>query len=226
MSSSTHHPVPAPSPAPRSSPSPIWRAAPPACSPIRWSATAGDTAPDQWLGLCAGSRLLDAQERGWRRGASPPCGAGSKIRRNLVTANAARRPHRWRSQPRASRAFCELTIDAQVYKDCVAIIRSCSAPSRRGSSTWRRSTPRSPPKAGVPRLLASESIEQTAARLYPQARLQMARLGDRPAFFQIKTSAGRVARGTARAIAQLRPMWAARPAPATTRTTPGSSASP
>ena len=49
---------------------------------------------------------------------------------------------------------------------------------------------------------------------------------DRPAAFQLRTILqGVVARGTARSIAQPRRSSAARPAPATSRTTPGSSAS-
>jgi membrane carboxypeptidase/penicillin-binding protein len=102
---------------------------------------------------------------------------------------------------------CELTMDAQVYHDCVAYYPFVlgAQPARlidmaafytAVASEGRRPTP-----------YAIESIDQNGRTVYTHTpEVKWLASGDRPAFFQLRTMLqGVVARGTARAIGQMSP---------------------
>ena len=129
---------------------------------------------------------------------------GLENSKNLVTANLL--DGGIDSDPGQSLArVCELTIDAQVYRDCVAYYPFIlgAQPARlidvaafyvAVATEGRRPTPYS-----------IESVEQNGRTTYthtPEAKWLAS--GDRPSFFQLRTMLqGVVARGTARAIGNL-----------------------
>ncbi len=129
---------------------------------------------------------------------------GLENSKNLVTANLL--DGGIDSDPRQSLArVCELAVDAQVYRECVAYYPFVlgAQPARMidmaafyaaVASEGRRPTP-----YGI------ESIEQNGRTVYThKPELKWLASGDRPAFFQLRTMLqGVVARGTARAIAHL-----------------------
>ncbi len=131
---------------------------------------------------------------------------GLENSKNLVTAGLLDGPID--GDPSQSLArVCELTIDAQVYKECVAYY-----PFVLGAQPARlidmaafyaavANEGRRPAPYGI------ESIEQNGRPVYthkPESKWLAS--GDRPSFFQLKTMLqGVVARGTARAMAQLSP---------------------
>src|SRR5580704_181719 len=131
---------------------------------------------------------------------------GLENSKNLVTANLL--DGGIDSDPTQSLArVCELTIDAQIYSTCVAYY-----PFVLGAQPARlidmaafyaaiANEGRRPAPHGI------ESIEQNGRPVYThKPEFKWLASGDRPAFFQIKTMLqGVVARGTARAIAQLSP---------------------
>jgi len=131
---------------------------------------------------------------------------GLENSKNLVTANLL--DGGIDSDPSQSLArVCELTIDAQIYKECVAYY-----PFVLGAQPARlidmaafyaavASEGRRPAPYGI------ESIEQNGRAVYThKPEFKWLASGDRPAFFQLRTMLqGVVARGTARAIAQLSP---------------------
>ena len=138
--------------------------------------------------------------------ASPRCGGGSRIRRTssprtCSTAASTAIP----SQSLAR--VCELTIDAQIYSNCVAYypfvlgaqpahLIDMAAFYAAIANEGRRPAP-----YGI------ELIEQNGRPVYThKPEFKWLASGDRPAFFQLKTMLqGVVARGTARAIAPLSP---------------------
>jgi penicillin-binding protein 1A len=129
---------------------------------------------------------------------------GLENSKNLVTANLL--DGGIDSDPSQSLArVCELTIDAQIYRDCVAYYPFVlgAQPARlidmaafyaAVATEGRRPSP-----------YAIESIEQNGRTVYthtPEAKWLAG--GDRPSFFQLRTMLqGVVARGTARAIGHL-----------------------
>ncbi len=131
---------------------------------------------------------------------------GLENSKNLVTANLL--DGGIDSDPGQSLArVCELTIDAQIYHDCIAYYPFVlgAQPARlidlaafyaAVATEGRRPSPYS-----------IESIEQNGRTVYthtPEAKWLAG--GDRPSFFQLRTMLqGVVARGTARAIARLSP---------------------
>jgi penicillin-binding protein 1A len=131
---------------------------------------------------------------------------GLENSKNLVTANLL--DGGIDGDPGQSLArVCELTIDAQIYKECVAYY-----PFVLGAQPARlidvaafyaavATEGRRPAPYGI------ESIEQNGRAVYThKPEFKWLASGDRPAFFQIRTMLqGVVARGTARAIAQLSP---------------------
>ena len=131
---------------------------------------------------------------------------GLENSKNLVTANLL--DGGIDGDPGQSLArVCELTIDAQIYKECVAYY-----PFVLGAQPARlidmaafyaavASEGRRPAPYGI------ESIEQNGRAVYThKPEFKWLASGDRPAFFQLRTMLqGVVARGTARAIAQLSP---------------------
>ena len=131
---------------------------------------------------------------------------GLEYSKNLVTANLL--DGGIDGDPSQSLArVCELTIDAQIYSNCVAYY-----PFVLGAQPARlidmaafyaavANEGRRPAPYGI------ESIEQNGRAAYThKPEFKWLAQGDRPAFFQIKTMLqGVVARGTARAIAQLSP---------------------
>jgi penicillin-binding protein 1A len=131
---------------------------------------------------------------------------GLENSKNLVTANLLEGGID--SDPTQSLArVCELTLDAQIYSTCVAYY-----PFVLGAQPARlidmaafyaaiANEGRRPAPYGI------ESIEQNGRAVYThKPEFKWLASGDRPAFFQLKTMLqGVVARGTARAIAQLSP---------------------
>jgi penicillin-binding protein 1A len=129
---------------------------------------------------------------------------GLENSKNLVTANLL--DGGIDSDPSQSLArVCELTIDAQIYRDCVAYYPFVlgAQPARlidmaafyaAVATEGRRPSP-----------YAIESIEQNGRTVYthtPESKWLAG--GDRPSFFQLRTMLqGVVARGTARAIGHL-----------------------
>jgi penicillin-binding protein 1A len=129
---------------------------------------------------------------------------GLENSKNLVTANLL--DGGIDSDPSQSLArVCELTIDAQIYRDCVAYY-----PFVLGAQPARL-IDMAPFYAAVategrrPSPYAIESIEQNGRTVYtrtPEAKWLAN--GDRPSFFQLRSMLqGVVARGTARAIGHL-----------------------
>jgi penicillin-binding protein 1A len=131
---------------------------------------------------------------------------GLENSKNLVTANLL--DGGIDSDPSQSLArVCELTIDAQIYSNCVAYypfvlgaqpahLIDIAAFYAAIANEGRRPAP-----YGI------ESIEQNGRPVYThKPDFKWLASGDRPAFFQLKTMLqGVVARGTARAIAPLSP---------------------
>ena len=131
---------------------------------------------------------------------------GLENSKNLVTANLL--DGGIDGDPSQSLArVCELTIDAQIYSTCVAYY-----PFVLGAQPARlvdmaafyaavASEGRRPAPYGI------ELIEQNGRAVYThKPEFKWLASGDRPAFFQLRTMLqGVVARGTARAIAQLSP---------------------
>jgi membrane carboxypeptidase/penicillin-binding protein len=131
---------------------------------------------------------------------------GLENSKNLVTANLL--DGGIDSDPSQSLArVCELTMDAQIYGTCIAYY-----PFVLGAQPARlidmaafyaavASEGRRPAPYGI------ESIEQNGRAVYThKPEFKWLASGDRPAFFQLRTMLqGVVARGTARAIAQLSP---------------------
>ena len=131
---------------------------------------------------------------------------GLENSKNLVTANLL--DGGIDNDPTQSLArVCELTIDAMVYKDCIAYY-----PFVLGAQPARlidiaafyaavANEGRRPAPYGI------ESIEQNGRPVYAhKPEFKWLASGDRPAFYQLKTMLqGVVARGTARAISELSP---------------------
>jgi len=129
---------------------------------------------------------------------------GLENSKNLVTANLL--DGGIDGDPTRSLArVCELTMDAQVYRECVAYY-----PFVLGAQPARlidmaafyaaiATEGRRPAPYGI------ESVEQNGRTVYTHApELKWLASGDRPAFFQLRTMLqGVVARGTARAIGHL-----------------------
>jgi penicillin-binding protein 1A len=131
---------------------------------------------------------------------------GLENSKNLVTANLL--DGGIDADPSQSLArVCELTIDAQIYRDCVAYY-----PFVLGAQPARL-IDMAPFYAAVategrrPSPYAIESIEQNGHTVYTHAPEAKWLAGaDRPSFFQLRTMLqGVVARGTARAIGHLSP---------------------
>jgi penicillin-binding protein 1A len=129
---------------------------------------------------------------------------GLENSKNLVTANLL--DGGIASPPSESLArVCELAIDAQVYRDCIAYY-----PFVLGAQPARL-IDMAPFYAAVateghrPSAYGIESIEQNGRTVYTHSpELKWLASGDRASFFQLRTMLqGVVARGTARAIGQL-----------------------
>src|SRR6516164_577657 len=131
---------------------------------------------------------------------------GLENSKNLVTANLLDGGID-RDPTQSLARVCELTLDAKIYSQCVAYY-----PFVLGAQPARlidmaafyaavASEGRRPAPYGI------ESIEQNGRAVYThKPEFKWLASGDRPAFFQLRTMLqGVVARGTARAIAQLSP---------------------
>jgi penicillin-binding protein 1A len=129
---------------------------------------------------------------------------GLENSKNLVTANLL--DGGIDSDPSQSLArVCELTIDAQIYRDCVAYYPFVlgAQPARLIDMAAFYSAVATEGRRPSP--YAIESIEQNGRTVYthtPEAKWLAG--GDRPSFFQLRSMLqGVVARGTARAIGHL-----------------------
>jgi membrane carboxypeptidase/penicillin-binding protein len=129
---------------------------------------------------------------------------GLENSKNLVTANLL--DGGIDSDPGQSLArVCELTIDAQVYRECIAYYPFVlgAQPARLIDMAAFYSAVATEGRRPSP--YSIESIEQNGNTIYTHAsEVKWLASGDRPSFFQLRTMLqGVVARGTARAISHL-----------------------
>ena len=124
--------------------------------------------------------------------------------------------------------ICALAIETQVYRDCprfYPIVLGAQPVRPIDLAAFYAAIA----NEGVrPEPHVIDTIERNGLTIYRHDPASAATVGsvDRAAFYQLKTMLqGVLARGTARSMAGLAPYVAARPAPPTTRTTPGSWAS-
>ncbi len=131
---------------------------------------------------------------------------GLENSKNLVTAHLL--DGGIETEPSQSLArVCELTLDAQIYRDCVAYYPFVlgAQPARLIDLAGFYASMSSEGHRPTPYSIAS--IEQNGRTVYTHVPdLKWLAAGDRPAFFQLRTMLqGVVARGTAHAIGQLAP---------------------
>jgi membrane carboxypeptidase/penicillin-binding protein len=150
---------------------------------------------------------------------------GLENSKNLVTANLL--DGGIDGDPSQSLArICDLTIDAQIYSTCVAyypfVLGAQPAHLIDMAAFYVANEGRRPAPYGI------ESIEQDGRAVYThEPEFKWLASGDRPAFFSSRPCCRAWWRAEQRERSRrCRPMSPARPAPATTRMMPGSSASP
>jgi penicillin-binding protein 1A len=129
---------------------------------------------------------------------------GLENSKNLVTANLLEGGID--SDPSQSLArVCELTMDAQIYHECVAYYPFVLGAQPARLIDMAAAYAAIATEGHRPAPYGIESIEQNGRAVYTHApELKWLASGDRPAFFQLRTMLqGVVARGTARAIGHL-----------------------
>jgi membrane carboxypeptidase/penicillin-binding protein len=131
---------------------------------------------------------------------------GLENSKNLVTANLL--DGGIDSDPSQSLArVCELTIDAQVYRECIAYYPFILGAQPARLIDMAAFYAAVAAEGLRPSPYSIESIEQNGSTVYTHTpELKWLASGDRPSFFQLRTMLqGVVARGTARSIAYLSP---------------------